>query len=134
MASGDAYNRVDAIISDFKNKVKCVDDTCIWDDSIGAAFFQACVWFDLCARNGITLNPKKFQFAQDTVDFAGLTIIPTNIRPSKKFLDAIRNFLTPTDITDARAWFGLVYQGHTHTTDETISCTFKAINNLQMDR
>ena len=45
----------------------------------------------------------KFQFAQDTVDFAGLTITPTNIRPSKEFLDAIRNFPTPTDITGARA-------------------------------
>ena len=70
MASGDAYNqRFDAIISDFKNKLKCVDDTCMWEDSIEAAFFQACAWFDLCTRNGITLNPKKFQFAQDTVDF-----------------------------------------------------------------
>ncbi|XP_052760759.1 uncharacterized protein LOC128203366 [Mya arenaria] len=112
MASGDAYNqRFDAIIADFKNKVKCVDDTCMWENSIEAAFFQACEWFDLCARNGITLNPKKFQFAQDTVDFAGLTITPTNIRPSTKFLDAIRHFPTPSDITGARAWFGLINQG-----------------------
>ena len=112
MASGDAYNqRFDAIISDFKNKVKCVDDTCMWAISIETSFFQACEWLDLCARNGITLNPKKFQFAQDTVDFAGLTITPTNIRPSAKFLDAIRNFPTPTDITGARAWFGLINQG-----------------------
>ncbi|VDI84109.1 Hypothetical predicted protein [Mytilus galloprovincialis] len=72
---------------------------------------QACEWLDLCARNGITLNPKKFQFAQDTVNFAGLTITLTNIRPSTKFLDAISNFPTPTDITGARAWFGLINQG-----------------------
>ena len=112
MASGDAYNqRFDAIISDFKNKVKCVDDTCMWAISIETSFCQACEWLDQCARNGITLNPKKFQFAQDTVDFAGLTITPTNIRPSAKFLDAIRNFPTPTDITGARAWFGLINQG-----------------------
>ena len=40
VASGDAYNqRFDAIILDFKNKVKCVDDTCMWEDSIEAAFF-----------------------------------------------------------------------------------------------
>ena len=112
IASGDAYNqRFDAIITDFKNKVKCVDDTCMWANSIEAAFFQACEWLDLCGRNGITLNPKKFQFAQDTADFAGLTITPTNIRPSTKFLDAIRDFPTPTDITGARAWFGLINQG-----------------------
>ena len=59
VASGDAHNqRFDAIISDLKNKVKCVVDTWMWEDSIEAAFFQACAWFDLCARNGITLNPK----------------------------------------------------------------------------
>jgi len=112
LASGDAYNqRFDSIITNFQNKVKCVDDTCMWAGSIEAAFFQACEWFDLCARNGITLNPKKFQFAQDNVDFAGLTVTPTNVRPSAKFLNAIRDFPTPTDISGARAWFGLVNQG-----------------------
>ena len=83
----------------------------MWAISIETSFIQACEWLDLCARNRITLNPKKFQFAQDTVDFAGLTITPTNIRPSAKFLDAIRNFPTLTDITCARAWFGLINQG-----------------------
>ena len=59
LASGDAHNqRFDAIISDLTNKVKCVDDTWMCEDSIEAAFFQACAWFDLCTRNGITLNPK----------------------------------------------------------------------------
>ena len=112
LASGDAYNhRFHAIISDFANKVKCVDDTCMWEKSVEAAFIQTCQWLDLCARNGITLNPQKFQFAQDTVDFAGLTITPTNICPSAKFLDAIRDFPVPTDITGARAWFGLINQG-----------------------
>ncbi|CAC5357528.1 unnamed protein product [Mytilus coruscus] len=97
--SGGAYNqRFDAIISNFNDKVKCVDDT-------------SCEWLDLLCSNGITLNQKKFQFAQDTVNFAGLTITQTNIRPSTKFLDAISNFPTPTDITGARAWFGLINQG-----------------------
>ena len=112
LASGDAYNqRFDAIIANFANKVKCVDDTCMWADSIQAAFFQTCEWLDLCARNGITLNPKKFQFAQDAVEFAGLVITPTNIKPSTKFLGSIQRFPEPKDISGARAWFGLVNQG-----------------------
>ena len=112
LASGDAYNqRFDAIIADFENKVKCVDDTCMWADSVESAFFQTCKFLDLCASSGITLNPKKFQFAQDTVEFAGLTITRTNVQPSAKFLDSIRNFPEPKDITGARAWFGLVNQG-----------------------
>ena len=112
ISSGDGYNqRFDAIISDFPNKVKCVDDTCMWSNSIEEAFFQACKWFDLCARNGITLNPTKFQFAEDSVDFAGTTITPTSVKPNQKFLDSIIKFPTPKDITGARAWFGLVNQG-----------------------
>lgn len=112
LASGDGYNqRFDSIIADFPNKVKCVDDTCMWAESIEAAFLQTCQWLDLCARSGITLNPRKFQFAQDTVDFAGLTVTPTNIKPSEKFLNSIQHFPTPTDISGARAWFGLVNQG-----------------------
>ena len=112
LASGDGYTqRFDAIIADFPNKVKCVDDTCMWADSIEEAFYQTCHWLDLCARNGITLNPKKFQFAEDTVEFAGMTVTPTNIKPSMKFLDSIRHFPTPADISGARAWFGLVNQG-----------------------
>ena len=112
LASGDAYNqRFDAIIADFPNKVKCVDDTCMWAATIEEAFFQTCEWLDLCARNGITLNPKKFQFARDEVEFAGLTITPTNVKPSPRFLDSVTNFPRPKDITGARAWFGLVNQG-----------------------
>ena len=111
LASGDAYNqRFDAIISEFPDKVKCVDDTCMWSSNIKESFLQACKWLDLCARHGITLNPKKFQFAEDSVDFAGMQITATNVKPSPKFLDSIRNFPQPKDITGARAWFGLVNQ------------------------
>ena len=112
IASGDGYTqRFDAIITDFPNKVKCVDDTLKWEFSIAESFFQACQWCDLLARNGVILNPLKFQFASDTVEFAGLSVTPTNVGPCSKFLNAIRDFPTPSDITGARAWFGLVNQG-----------------------
>lgn len=112
LSSGDGYTqRFDSIIAEFKDKVKCVDDTCMWSDSVKAAFFQTCDWLDLCARNNVTLNPKKFQFAQDTVEFGGLTVTSNNIKPSQKFLKSILEFPTPKDITGARAWFGLINQG-----------------------
>ena len=112
LASGDGYTqRFDSIIADFKNKVKCVDDTVMWETGIKEAFLQNCEWLDLCGKNGITLNPKKFQFAQDVVDFSGLTVTNESIKPQQKFLDSILQFPTPKDITGARAWFGLVNQG-----------------------
>ena len=111
LASGDAYTRrFDEIIAHTTNKTKCVDDTLLWEDTIEKAFFQVCEFLTLCGENGITLNPEKFQFAEDVVEFAGFKITPTNVQPSDKYLDAILNFPTPTDITGMRSWFGLVNQ------------------------
>ena len=111
LASGDAYTRrFDEIIAPLSNKTKCVDDSLLWADSIEAAFFQTCEFLTLCGENGITLNPTKFQFAEDVVEFAGFRITSTNVQPSDKHLDSIINFPTPTDITGMRSWFGLVNQ------------------------
>lgn len=59
---------------------------------------------------GIVLNPDKFQFAARTVDFAGFRVSDSSIEPLPKYLDAIRDFPTPTSTTDIRSWFGLVNQ------------------------
>ena len=111
LASGDAYTRrFDEIIAHLKNKTKCVDDTLLWEKDIEMAFWQACEFLSLCGENGITLNPSKFQFAENTVEFAGFKITPTSVQPSKKYLEAIIDFPTPTDITGVRSWFGLINQ------------------------
>ena len=111
-ASGDGFNeRYSTATSNFPNKERIVDDSCLFAQGVENNFHHTCKYIDLCGRNGITLNPKKFQFCQDVVDFAGLQITNTNVRPSHKLLDAIRKFPTPVDITGARAWFGLVNQG-----------------------
>ena len=111
VASGDGYTRrFDEIVADFQDKTKCIDDTCMWADTIEECFFQACQWLDLCGRNGITLNPEKFSFAQDTVEFAGFEITPNEVKPCNRYLNAIRQFPTPQNITDIRSWFGLVNQ------------------------
>ena len=52
----------------------------------------------------------KFQFCEQTVEFAGVTITPNGVVPSQKLLSAICEFPTPTDLTSARSWFGLVNQ------------------------
>ena len=62
------------------------------------------------AKNGIILNPEKFQYARLTVDFAGFRITESSIEPLPKYLDSIRDFPTPNSLTDIRSWFGLVNQ------------------------
>ena len=96
IASGDAYTRrFDEIIVDIPRKTKCVDDTLLWDSSIEAAFHHTVEWLDLCGNNGVSLNPTKFVFAQDTVEFAGFEITNNTVRPAPRYLQSIKDFPTP---------------------------------------
>ena len=111
LAAGDAYTRrYDEIISDVENKTKCVDDTILWANNLSDIFFSTCEFLAKCGNNGITLNPKKFQFGKDEVEFAGFEITSNSIKPCNKFLKAITEFPTPNDITGIRSWFGLINQ------------------------
>ena len=111
IASGDGCSRrFDEIVSHIPNKTKRIDDTLLWANSLTESFFQAVEWLDICGHNGIILNPDKFVFGVDTDEFAGFKITSTNVRPCKKYFDAIQNFPTPTNITDVHSWFGLINQ------------------------
>ena len=59
---------------------------------------------------GVIINPNKFQFCEKTIDFAGFRISDSEIEPLPKYLDTIRHFPTPKNISDIRSWFGLVNQ------------------------
>ena len=82
----------------------------LWADSIQQSFFQACEWLEICGQNGIILNPDKFVFCKDTVDFAGFTITNDSVKPNAKYLSSIKDFPTPSNTTDVRSWFGVVNQ------------------------
>ena len=110
-ASGDGFtHRFDNIAENFPNKIKCIDDTLVWTDTTEESFFQACKFLDLCGKNGIILNPKKFQFAEETVQFVGFEIGEQTIRPGQKYYAAIKNFPRPITLSDMRSYFGLVEQ------------------------
>ena len=113
LSSGDGYNRrFDAILSDFERKERCVDDTIHYDtDTELEAHWWRTIELLIClGQSGIVSNPDKFQFARKTVDFAGFRISDATIEPLPKYIDAIRDFPTPTSLTDIRSWFGLVNQ------------------------
>ncbi|KAL8583505.1 hypothetical protein ACOMHN_056315 [Nucella lapillus] len=111
IASGDGYTRrYDAIVATIPNKTKCIDDTLLWADTLEKNFYQVVQWLNVCGRHGITLNPEKFSFGKDTIEFAGFEIGPSYVRPTGHFPEAIRNFPKPTSITDIRSWFGLINQ------------------------
>ena len=111
LAAGDVYTRrYDEIIKDVSRKIKIIDDTLLFDNTIRDAFFHTWDYLVLCAEKGIVINKEKLKFCQRTIDFAGLTLTPSGVRPSDPMISAIKNFPTPHDISSARAWFGLINQ------------------------
>ena len=63
-------------------------------------------------KNGVLLNPEKFQFAQKEINFVGFTITKSKIKPQEILLNAKRDFPILKSITDVRSWYGLVHQYH----------------------
>ena len=111
VSSGDGYNRrFAAILSDFERKERCVDDTVFYDSELECHWWRTIDFLSKVGKAGIILNPKKFQFCQKSVDFAGFRISNERIEPLPKYLDSIRKFPTPKSATDIRSWFGLINQ------------------------
>ena len=111
MAAGDGYNqRYDNLIADVPRKTKCVDDVVMWDETLEEHWWRVIDYLILIGKNGIILNPKKFQFCQKNVEFAGFLITEEDVKPLPKYLDAIRDFPRPCNISEIRSWFGLVNQ------------------------
>ena len=65
---------------------------------------------ELLTRLMFILNPDKFVFGADTVEFAGFEISPNDVRPSPRYMRAFIDFPPPQDLTDVRSWFGLINQ------------------------
>ena len=99
-----------AILSSFERKERCVDDTIHYDQTLTQHWWRTIDLLTRLGQAGIVLNPDKFQFAERSVDFAGFRVSDATIEPFPKYLDAIREFPSPTSTTDIRSWFGLVNQ------------------------
>ena len=69
----DAH-QYDEIVSNITNKIKEIDETLLWHENLEQCFFRTCEYLDICGRNGITMNPKKFIFGANTIEFAGFEI------------------------------------------------------------
>uniref|UniRef100_A0A0L8HIR9 Reverse transcriptase RNase H-like domain-containing protein n=1 Tax=Octopus bimaculoides TaxID=37653 RepID=A0A0L8HIR9_OCTBM len=111
VTSGDSNSQqFDEIVSSIPQKMKCINDTLMWSNTIDGAFFQAIQWLNICGSNSIILNPTKFDFAQTTIKFAGFEITPTTVRPCAQYIEAICDFPTPKNITDIHSWFSLINQ------------------------
>ena len=112
LASGDGYTQRFTEISEaIKDKRTIVDDSVLWSKmGLQGIFHTTCKMLETGHKAGLIFNGDKFQFGLDTVDFAGLEITNNGVRPSRKFLDAIRDFPSPRNISEMRSFFGMINQ------------------------
>ena len=98
------------VLSIFERKERCIDDTIPYDSNLEQHWWRTIDFLTRVGRASIVLNNDKFQFAERSVDFAEFRVSDSTIEPLPKYLDAIRDFPSPTSTTDIRSWFGLVNQ------------------------
>ena len=111
LASMDAYtHRFSLITEGIKNKQVIVDDTLLYSMTTEENFNDVCQLLEVGHKAGLIFNSDKFQFGQETVDFAGLEVSKEGVKPSRKLLDSIKNFPRPETLSEARSFFGLVNQ------------------------
>ena len=113
LASGDAYtHRYDLIIADVPRITKCVDDVMLYDDIAYREqhWRRVMEYIGKVGSNGVVLNPKKFQFAVEEVNFTAFKITKTEVKLLPRYIKAIEDFPRPQNISDIRSWFGLVNQ------------------------
>ena len=94
----------------FKDIKRVIDDTLLHSKDIGSSFHHVAKYLTLVGKNGIILNPDKFNFAEDEVDWAGIRVTNDKCKPLDAHVDAIRNFPVPINITDMRSFMALVNQ------------------------
>ena len=114
------------MLADFPRKERCVDDTCHYDTDLEEHWWRTIDLLIILGEAGIVLNKKKFQLAEKTIHFAGFGISECAIEPLPKYLDAIRDFPTPKNVTDIRSWFGLVNQVANYAQLRNLMAPFKA--------
>ena len=95
LAQDGFTKRLDNIVADVFMKLKCVDNTFLYDKSIADAFWHTYQFLSTCTKNRITLCPDKFQFYRQNATLAGYLLDWEDYRPSQDLISGISSFQMP---------------------------------------
>ena len=112
IASGDGYSRrYDEIVAHIPRKTKCILTILFCGPTLlkTASSKQHNGWMFVVEMESPSTLRSLF-FCEDEVEFAGFRISLSNVSPCQRYLQAIKDFPTPKNITDVRSWFGLLNQ------------------------
>lgn len=92
LSSGDGYShRFDAVLSDFKRKERCVDDTVHYDTNLEQHWWRTIDFLKRVGRSGIVLNPDCLPRGTSILLASGCRTLPLNRSPSTWMLSGIHN-------------------------------------------
>ena len=109
-AQDEYCRRGDEALAGLDHLRKVVDDILIFGESNQELLTRVVEVLERCRENGITLNPKKFNFGQDKVDYVGYEVSAEGVTADPRKLSAIADFPTPANLVDLRSFMGLVNQ------------------------
>ena len=90
LASREGYtHRYDEITENVKNIKRVVDDTLLYARSLEHAFHQVAEYLEPVGNNVIILNPEKFNFGQDVVDWAGIRVTKHGVAPLPEHVELL---------------------------------------------
>ena len=91
--SGDEYNRRgDEALQSSESTVKVVDDVLVYEEDYQTHLNNVWKVLSKCREYGITLNPEKFKFAKDEVDYCGYHLSSEGFTPDGRKINAIAMF------------------------------------------
>ena len=65
---------MDDLTAHIQKLERCVDDNLLHESSYEDHWWRVLDFLELAGNAGIVVNPEKFQFGKETVDFAGFRI------------------------------------------------------------
>ena len=108
LAAGDTYMAMmPAIAAKVTNKKQMVDSTRLYNNNQAENFVDTSRIISLNSSAGIRFNKKKSQSGSETIELLGWMVTSDPVKPSEKFLGAIRDSPRPRDSTGVRTWFSL---------------------------
>lgn len=109
--AGDEHNRRgDEALKGIKQVKKIVEDILIYDVDYESHIRRVRKVLERCKDHGITLSKRKCEIAKPEVTWCGYRITKEGYTANPDLVEALKNFPTPKNTTDARAFCGLVNQ------------------------
>ena len=91
---------------DDKGVVRLVDDIAGFTKDEESMKKMAWTLFNRCRQYNVKLNPTKFQFSTEKINFGGMVISKTGVLPDPDRMAALVKYPTPTTCREVKAFLG----------------------------